>query len=84
HIMEPRIVQNSQPVHSMKNQPDSHGNSHSTMRVQRKNGISYVIVCDNNGGTSLSRAYVQLSQEHSQHQQTTQHIKHMNLNHIIT
>ncbi|XP_034944992.1 homeodomain-interacting protein kinase 2 isoform X9 [Chelonus insularis] len=79
----PRIVQNSQPVHSTSNQSHSngHNNSHSTTRVQRKNVISCVTVGDSDGESSPGRAHAHLYQQahlsqHSQHQQTTQHIKH--------
>lgn len=80
----PRIVQSSQPVHSTTSQShsNSHSSSHSSTRAQRKNVISCVTVGDSDGEGSPGRAHAHLYQQthvpqhSSQHQQTTQHIKH--------
>ncbi|XP_063983186.1 homeodomain-interacting protein kinase 2 isoform X3 [Diachasmimorpha longicaudata] len=77
----PRIIQNSQSVHSTT-QPHAHSqNSHGSTRAHRKNVISCVTVGDSDGEASPGRAHTQLYppshlSQHQQHQQTTQHIKH--------
>ncbi|XP_057332414.1 homeodomain-interacting protein kinase 2 isoform X4 [Microplitis mediator] len=75
----PRIVQNSQPMHSTAIQ--SHSNSHNPTRAQRKNVISCVTVGDSDGEGSPGRAHAYLHQQAHlsqlpQVQQATQHIKH--------
>ncbi|XP_011707653.1 PREDICTED: homeodomain-interacting protein kinase 2 isoform X3 [Wasmannia auropunctata] len=75
----PRVVQPMQ--HSTHANSQQHGHvthsSSSSHRTQRKNVISCVTVGDSDGEASPSRTHAHLYlPQHSQHQQTTQLIKH--------
>ncbi|XP_060817640.1 homeodomain-interacting protein kinase 2 isoform X12 [Bombus pascuorum] len=77
----PRAVQPVQQTHSSsQSHTNGHVTAHSTsQRSQRKNIISCVTVGDSDGEASPGRAHNHLYQhlpQHSQHQQTTQLIKH--------
>ncbi|KAL6441634.1 hypothetical protein ACFW04_003636 [Cataglyphis niger] len=77
----PRVVQMQQSTHISSQHTNGHvsHSSSSSHRAQRKNVISCVTVGDSDGEASPSRTHAHLYQhlpQHSQHQQTTQLIKH--------